>query len=456
MARKSSPIPKIQTRPLQPNSTMSDLHDLCRFPERPINFKYVERLKFYLSNGIPSTYTIEEAYNYTNGIEEEPTTTTTPLHIIATHIPEDVSAEELEVISEMAQILLEYGAGWCLTDVNNDTPGCILIKRNFKNTKFYEQIVDAGVRAELLLRKVSEYDMEVIEDTDDLDHEQFGEVPELVDTAKEEEHEQEENKKKSELEETFPSETSESASKVISESEDTSHNQDAYLKSKLEYKDGALLTKENQDGVMMEWETDLMRLGCESMYKGSYIEGEVDSEINILNIGFGMGIIDTMINEKNPTKHYICEAHPDVLAKMRKDGWFEKPNVVVLEGRWQEQLEKLLSEGSTYFNGIYYDTFSEHYQDMLELFDYVVGLLKPHGVFSFFNGLGADRQVIYEVYKKLVEIDLGNYGLKCEFIEVEVPEQTMKKGDASVWDGIRKEYWLCPTFYHPEARFIDF
>ncbi|KAM9888936.1 hypothetical protein OXX79_012509, partial [Metschnikowia pulcherrima] len=131
------------------------------------------------------------------------------------------------------------------------------------------------------------------------------------------------------------------------------------------------------------------------------------------------------------------------------------PNVVILEGRWQEQLDKLLSSGEVFFNGIYYDTFSEHYQDMLELFDYVVGLMKPHGVFSFFNGLGADRQVIYDVYRKLVEIDLENYGLMCNFTEVKVPEDTMRKGDASVWEGIRKAYWSCPTFYHPEARFVD-
>ncbi|SGZ57053.1 CIC11C00000003690 [Sungouiella intermedia] len=443
---------------------MSDLHDLCKFLERPILSKYTDELKYYLKNGIPSTYTIEEAYNYTNGIEEEPTTTTTPLHLIATHLPEDATKEELEIVNEMVLILFEYGAGWCLTDVNDETPGCILIRRKLNKNAIYDQIVDAGVRAELLLRKVSEYDMEIIDDTDDLDHEQFGEIPELVTGEPEPntktEQLSEKSKEEAEGETKFESE-SETVTEPSAKSEpapelDPSHNQDAYLKSKLEYKNGALVTQSNQDGVMMEWETDLMKLGCDSVFKGALVNGKPESEVNILNIGFGMGIIDTMINNKNPTKHYICEAHPDVLQKLKDDGWYEKSNVIILEGRWQQELEKLLSAGNVYFNGIYYDTFSEHYQDMLELFDYVVGLLKPHGVFSFFNGLGADRQVIYEVYKKLVEIDLGNYGLKCEFTEVKVPDETLKKGDDSVWDGIRKAYWLCPTFYHPEARFMDF
>ncbi|OBA22194.1 arginine N-methyltransferase 2 [Metschnikowia bicuspidata var. bicuspidata NRRL YB-4993] len=434
---------------------MSDLHDLCRFAKRPIQEDYLENLKYYLKAGIPATYTIEEAFNYMNNIEGvEPSTTTTPLHLIFTHLPLDYTELELSIVKDMVTILLEYGAGWCLTDVNDETPGCILLKRNLGETILYNQIIDAGVRAELLLRKVSEFDVEIIEDTEELDHEAFANT-----TSTECD---EETEKAAEIctilsnvaeAEKLPA----SFETKNSESCDPSHNQDAYLKSELQYIDGALVTKGQQDGVMMEWERDLMQLGCDSLFKGSRTESDqVDPEVNILNIGFGMGIIDEMISEKSPTKHYICEAHPDVLQKLKEEGWYDKPNVVILEGRWQEQLDKLLSSGEVYFNGIYYDTFSEHYQDMLELFDYVVGLLKPYGVFSFFNGLGADRQVIYDVYKKLVEIDLETYGLACSFQEVSVPEKTMKKGDeTSVWDGIRKAYWLCPTFYHPEARFIN-
>lgn len=432
---------------------MSDLHELCGFQTRPIGHKYIEDLKFYLKNGIPATYTIEEAYNYTNNIEEEPTTTTTPLHIICSHMPNDASNEEIDIINQMVEILLEYGAGWCLTDINDDTPGCILIRRKLNNTPIYNQIVAAGVRAELLLRKVSEYDMEIIEDTDDLNHEQF-------------EGTQGEETTEEERKEEPPSISYVTDEKKVEQSkedfkEDPSSNQETYLKTKLEYKDGALVTKDRKDGVMMSWETDLMRMGCDSLLKGASIDGEIDNEVNILNIGFGMGIIDTMINNKNPTKQYICEAHPDVLAKLRHDGWYEKPNVVILEGRWQEQLNKLLSEGNVFFNGIYYDTYSEHYEDMLELFDIVVGILKPHGVFSFFNGLGADRQVVYEVYKQLVEMDLANYGLVCKFEQVQVPESTLQleiqnsTDNKSVWDDIKRAYWTCPTYYHPEARFMD-
>ncbi|KAI5956524.1 RMT2 [Candida jiufengensis] len=448
---------------------MSDLHDLCKIPERPITSKYIDSLNYYLKNGIPATYTIEEAYNFTNNIESEPTTTTTPLHLICTHIPKDLLEEEIKIVTQMVEILFEYGAGWCFTDINNDTPGCILIKRNLKHLPIYQEIVNAGVRAELLLRKVSEFDMEVIEDTDDLDHEAFGQIEENVeipDLVKEEEEvEQDDIKEPTEKSDTMEKTTStknqESAKsiEIDDEPEAPSQNQQSYLNTKLEYKNNALVTKDRKDGVMMSWETEIMKMGSDSLAKGSYIEpSEKDSEINILNIGFGMGIIDTFIQQEQPTNHYICEAHPDVLKKLRDDGWYEKPNVIILEGRWQDELPKLLSQ-NIFFNGIYYDTFSEHYQDMLELFDLVVGLLKPYGIFSFFNGLGADRIVIYEVYKKLVELDLENYGLCCKFIDVEVPEELFKhesKEDGSIWDDVKRSYWSCPIYYHPEIKFMDF
>lgn len=395
---------------------MSDLHDLCKL-SRPITTKDLDDLKFYLKSGIPSTYTIEEAYNFNNDIQEEPKTNTTPLHIICQHIPSDYNLEELEIISQMLTILFEYGAGWSFTDINNDTPGCILLRRNLKN-KIFDQIVDAGVRAELLLRKVNNNIEFIEEDEDVLREEDEENEPEEV--VSEKEAVAEDSKLSDEPQQQDPAEF-----------------QNSYLNNKLSYKDDALITS-NNDGVMMSWESEIMQKACNTLFSIA------DDEMVVMNIGFGMGIIDGMIQDRKPAKHYIIEAHPDVLKKMKDDGWYEKPNVIILEGRWQEHLPILLDQG-IFFNGIYYDTFSEHYSDMLDLFDYVVGLLKTNGTFSFFNGLGADRETIYQVYKKLIGIDLSDYGLTVEFEEYNVPDVD--------WNGIKRSYWNCPIYYHPTIRF---
>jgi len=220
----------------------------------------------------------------------------------------------------------------------------------------------------------------------------------------------------------------------------------------------------------MQWEYKIMKLSADSLFSKTFsIDGfpapnpdvcDTDDEvINVLNIGFGMGIIDTYIQEniislraKYPQKqfhHYIIEAHPDVLKQMEDKKWFEKKDVHVLKGRWQDQLMSLLDQ-NIFFNGIYYDTFSEHYKDMLELYDTIIGMIKyENGIFSFFNGLGSDCVFFYDVYKDLVKLDLlEKYGLKCTYMNTLV--DTI---DEKTWDGITKNYFDCPVFYHPMITF---
>lgn len=423
---------------------MSDLHELCYFKTRPITKEeYLVPLKAYLKAGIPATYTTEEAHNYEHGIEEEPESNTTPMHLICENVPGDADEEEENVVLEMMEQLWLNGAGWCLLNNKNETPGCVLLRRGFHGTKYWESCVDSGVRAEVLLRKLNDPNVEFLDDPLSEDASDEEDVPELVEEV------QAPAKKVGE-DHTIAENASESVQDMYNGPAGAT---DTYLNTKLEYKDDALVTKEGADGVMMQWEDELMKAGSESLFK--HIEDPND--VNILNIGFGMGIIDTMIQAKNPTRHYISEAHPDVLKKMKEDGWYDKPGVVILEGKWQDTLPDLLTKG-VFFDGIYYDTFSEHYEDMVnDLFDVVVGLLKPTGTFSFFNGLGADRLVCYEVYKKVVDLDLSNYGLSVEFQTMKAPVTTLKENDDSedsVWKDIKRAYWRCPLYYHPEARFM--
>ncbi len=427
---------------------MSELHELCYLKERPITKDaYLPKLKALLKKGIPSTYTLEDAEAEQSGKEETTqTSTTTPLHLICESIPLDATTEEENAILAMIDELFMNGAGWCLTNKNNETPGCVLQRRGLYGSTFWERIVDAGVRAEIVFRKLEQSNIEFLgekvikngevkERAADRDLE---EIPELVESETMQDMEKEQVKQK------------ESANKKTQELEDPTKDLNTYLNTKLTYKEGALVTDDRKDGVMMDWEEELMRAGCNSLFKSI----EDPNDVNVLNIGFGMGIIDTMIEEKKATKHYICEAHPDVLKKMEEDGWMDKDNVVVLKGKWQDTLPPLLNQG-VFFDGIYYDTYSEHYQDMLELFDLVVGLLKMSGTFSFFNGLGADRLVCYDVYKKVVELDLADYGLQVKYTDIKSPKQALQHRDeqGSVWKDIRRAYWTCPTYYHPEITF---
>lgn len=99
--------------------------------------------------------------------------------------------------------------------------------------------------------------------------------------------------------------------------------------------------------------------------------------------------------------HHIVEAHPQVQQKLRDEGWYDKPNVTVHEGRWQDVLPKLVDQGVV-LNAIYYDTFAEDYDALKEFFsEWVIALLDDDGKFGWYNGLGADRQICYDVYTKV-------------------------------------------------------
>ena len=165
-----------------------------------------------------------------------------------------------------------------------------------------------------------------------------------------------------------------------------------------------------------------------------------------------MGIIDTLFQDKKPAVHHIIEAHPDVLAKMKQDGWYEKPGVVVHEGRWQDVLPKLgQSQEEISFDAIFFDTFAEEYSALREFFsEGVVQFLDSNGKFGFFNGLGADRQVCYDVYQKVAEMDLFEAGYDVEWEEIEVPDLEAQ----GEWNGIRRPYWTLDTYKLPTCAFV--
>jgi len=128
-----------------------------------------------------------------------------------------------------------------------------------------------------------------------------------------------------------------------------------------------LLLDNDNDAVMMEWERPLM------MAHAQILTSEMKGK-RVMNIGFGLGIIDTALQGYEPSLHVICEAHPTVYKKMIEDGWDKKKNVRICFGRWQDELPKLVEEGLE-FDGIFYDTYGEHFTDLEDFHGEPTGLL---------------------------------------------------------------------------------
>jgi type IV protein arginine methyltransferase len=353
---------------------------------------------------------------------QDPETLFTPLHVaIAACETEDdpndgmASAEqELEEARATVSFLLEEGAIWNQLDTNNETPGCVALRLGL--TELYQLMVDAGVRAELLLNRLEGGGYEMLED----EEEENAAVPE----------------------EAEPTTNGDAA---LTNGDGLDHPQDVtsrqYLSSAL-CLSGDRLLDEQQNGVMMGWEKDIMHKSADTiLYEGG---------LRVLNIGFGMGIIDSYIqsHSNRPSQHHIIEAHPDVFADMKTKGWYEKDDVTIHEGKWQDILPTLVSEGMM-FDAIYFDTFAESYADFREFFsEQVIGLLEQGGKWSYFNGMGADRQISYDVYQKVVEMDLFETGFDVEWQELDLPEL---EGE---WEGVRRSYFNITQYRLPVCRFM--
>ncbi len=141
-----------------------------------------------------------------------------------------------------------------------------------------------------------------------------------------------------------------------------------YLNNKVYFmKDNRLLDPKAKP-IMMGWEDPIMKdaasLICHNKGK-------------ILNVGFGLGLIDTYIQSYDVDEHWIIEAHPDVQNKMKKDGWDKKSNVTCLFDKWQNVYNELPK-----FDGIYFDTWKES----LDLFHKIVpNILKPGGKYTYWS-----------------------------------------------------------------------
>lgn len=311
----------------------------------------------------------------------------------------------------LCQTLLEVGAPWNAIDRNGQCAGNYATQA--EHWAIVNLLVDWGVRAELILGMLERCQRDAT---------------------------------------TTTTETTSSSTAMVPVEQQPSTKPD-YLRQRLQYTpDGQALIDADQDAVMMEWERPLMKAHAQILMEGGGTTAAAAAGTatgqgkRVMNVGFGMGIIDTILQEYHPSEHLIIEAHPDVYRRMLTDKWDRKPGVRICFGRWQDVLPQLVAQG-VQLDAIFFDTYAEHALDMQDFHAQMVHLLaKPNGVYSFFNGLAPDNLFFHGVACQCVKLQLAQLGLDSEFLpcEIQVKDQ--------VWEGIRRKYWHGrDTYYLPRC-----
>lgn len=192
------------------------------------------------------------------------------------------------------------------------------------------------------------------------------------------------------------------------------------------YKDSNLYNARGE-AVMMEWERPWMKYSADIVCKNGG---------DILNIGHGLGIVDSYIQEHNPKSHTIIEIHSDVHKFMYENGWYEKAKVI--ESDWKLALSNLPT-----FDGIYFDTWADNFDDFKNgLITKLPYLLNKGGVFSYWvNTDTKDTNII-----KLC--DTLGLDIQYEKFKVDVPKKQYKnKNKGYIHSNL--EYVLLPIITNP-------
>lgn len=142
--------------------------------------------------------------------------------------------------------------------------------------------------------------------------------------------------------------------KANDSSKEVSANNEEFLSSRLTYvrdEDGKQRCVDIDGGlVMAAWETDIMSKTAEMLCQ------DQEPGFSVLNIGFGLGIIDEFFQAYKPGRHVIVDAHPDAVAYARQTGWEQKAGVELICKKWEDVISELGD-----FDVVYWDTYAQEY-----------------------------------------------------------------------------------------------
>ncbi|GAA51339.1 arginine N-methyltransferase 2 [Clonorchis sinensis] len=237
----------------------------------------------------------------------------------------------------------------------------------------------------------------------------------------------------------------------------------SYLASRLEYSEDGhrLVDKDTHLAVMMDWERPLMARHAAWICHAD-AHPVTPHSIRVLNVGFGMGIVDEEIQNYKPSSHVIIEAHPEVLQRIEDDGWMSKPGIQVIRGRWQDTVPTLAEEiqcgKCEPFDGIFFDTYAEDDMDLRQFHSWLPKLLRhpctgsdgetKTGRYSYYNGVCPDNVFFHGVACETIRLHLKRLNVECIFEPISVDVS-----DPKLWKDLSNRYWYFDTYFLPKCTF---
>jgi SAM-dependent methyltransferase len=173
-------------------------------------------------------------------------------------------------------------------------------------------------------------------------------------------------------------------------------------KSHAHYADTQLIIENQQ--VMQDWERPLMQAMADMV---------TESHGDILEVGFGMGISATKIQEAGVRSHTIIEINEEVTESF--DRWranYPQRNIRLVRGKWQDVVDELGP-----FDGVFFDAYPLDEAEFLEyiiesvtfaekFFPAAAKCLRPGGCFTYYTNeidtfSRRHQRLIFEYFRSL-------------------------------------------------------
>jgi len=157
--------------------------------------------------------------------------------------------------------------------------------------------------------------------------------------------------------------------------------------------DGSVLAR-NADGtvrhVMVQYERPMMEAVADVICRGRG---------NVLNVGFGCGLVDEAIQIRGVERHVIVEAHAQIIEWMHEGGWHERPGVEIVHSPWEDVRWDDYRQS---FDGVFFDTYpygSGRRWDQLLWHECVHRILKPSTGVVVMYGVGWTPEAVDELVR---------------------------------------------------------
>ena len=175
-----------------------------------------------------------------------------------------------------------------------------------------------------------------------------------------------------------------------------------------------LLQDGSNEQVMMEWEVP---------YMNALIDNVKPKDMNVLEIGYGLGYSAKRIQSYNPKSHTVIECDDTVISKANED----KLNINIVKGKWQEIIHTLGDYDFIFFDDHSYNEWDNELDIWIDanrtflFIDLCIEYhLKKGGIISFYSNrddslvkrFSSDNRIKY--IEKSIEVNIPD---NCKYKE---------------------------------------